>query len=483
MGKFYVTTPIYYVNDKPHIGHAYTTVVADIFARWHRLIGDDVFFLTGTDEHGGKIQKSASEKNKTPKELVDENSQKYKLMWEKLNISYDKFVRTTDDYHEKTVKQFIEKVWKSGDIYKGEYEGFYCLPDERYVSESELVNGKCPDCGRDVQKIAEEAYFFRLSKYKERILSAIKNGLIVPEKNANEILARLEDELKDLDITRKSVSWGITFPFDKKHSVYVWFDALLNYVSALDWPDGKLFKEFWPADIHIVGKEIVWFHSVIWPAMLMSADLPLPKRVIAHGWWTVDGKKMSKSIGNVVDPMEMSDKYGVDSFRYFLIKEKPIWEDGDFSEQALKSRINGELMADLSNLVARVLTLAERFDGKIEGKRELEGFIDKKRIEEAFDNYNLYAAINLIFEGIRKVNKYFNDMEPWKLNGNALSNVLYNALESIRIIAIFLKPFMPLTADKIEEKLGINNQSIKDAFFKEFTGKVVRGENLFDKIN
>lgn len=483
MGKFYVTTPIYYVNDKPHIGHAYTTVVADIFARWHRLVGDEVFFLTGTDEHGGKIQKSASEKNKTPKELVDENSQKYKLVWEKLNISYDKFIRTTDDYHEKTVKQFIEKVWKNGDIYKGEYEGFYCLPDERYVSESELVNGKCPDCGRDLQKIAEEAYFFRLSKYKERILAAINNGLIVPEKNANEILARLKDELKDLDITRKSVSWGIPFPFDEKHSVYVWFDALLNYVSALDWPDGKLFEEFWPADLHIVGKEIVWFHSVIWPAMLMSADLPLPKRVIAHGWWTVDGKKMSKSVGNVVDPIEMSDKYGTDSFRYFLIKEKPIWEDGDFSEHALKSRINGELMADLSNLVARVLTLAEKFDRKIEGKRELDGFIDKKRIEEAFDDYNLYSAINLIFEGIRKVNKYFNDMEPWKLNGNALSNVLYNALESIRIIAIFLKPFMPSTADKIEEKLGISNQGIKDAFFKEFTGKVVRGENLFDKIN
>lgn len=483
MEKFYITTPIYYVNDKPHIGHAYTTIIADVFARWHRMKGEKVFFLTGTDEHGGKIEKAAAEKNKTPQQLVDENCQKYKITWEKLNVSYDKFIRTTDEYHESAVKAFIKKVWDNGDIYKGEYEGFYCLPDERYITESELVGGKCPDCGRDVQKIKEEAYFFRLSKYKEQIVKLIENGLIIPEKNANEILSRLNGELKDLDITRKSVSWGIKFPFDESHSVYVWFDALLNYLSALNWPDGSEFKEFWPADIHLVGKEIVWFHSVIWPAMLLSAGLSMPKTVMAHGWWTVEGRKMSKSIGNVVDPVEMADRYSADAFRYFLLREKPTWEDGDFSESALKERINGELMANLSNLVARVLTIAARFDGRIEGKVELEDFMKKEDIIEDFEKNDLYSALNLVFEGVRKINKYVNDKEPWKLQGKELANVLYNSLEAIRISAVFLKPFMPSTAEKIEKKLGINSQSLDDAVFREFTTKVERGENLFNKVN
>ena len=482
MGKFYITTPIYYVNDRPHIGHAYTTIIADIFARWHRLLGDKVFFLTGTDEHGGKIEKSAAEKGKSPKELVDENSNKYKILWEKLDISYDKFIRTTDEYHEKTVKEFITKVWDNGDIYKGNYEGFYCLPDERYITETELVDGKCPDCGREVQRITEEAYFFKLSKYKKNIIDAISKGLIFPDKNANEILSRLKGELKDLDITRKSVSWGIEFPFDRKHSVYVWFDALLNYISALNWPDSKDFKEFWPADIHLVGKEIVWFHSVIWPAMLLSAGLKLPKRIVAHGWWTVEGKKMSKSLGNVVDPMDMAEKYGADAFRYFLVREKPIWEDGDFSEQALKNRINGELMAELSNLVARVLTLAERFDQQIDGKPEIEGFIDTGGISKAFDGYDLYTAINLIFKAIRNINKYVNEKEPWNLKGKELSNVLYNSIEAIRIISIFLKPFMPETAKKIEEKLFVKDQNINDTRFRKNVEKVIRGSNLFNKI-
>ncbi|MCL5976198.1 MAG: methionine--tRNA ligase [Candidatus Parvarchaeota archaeon] len=482
MEKFYITTPIYYVNDKPHIGHAYTTVIADILARWHRINNEKVFFLTGTDEHGGKIEKAAAEKHKTPKEFVDENSQIYKDAWKKLDISYDKFIRTTDEYHESAVTEFIRKVWDNGDIYKGEYEGFYCLPDERYITESELVNGKCPDCGREVQKIKEEAYFFRLSKYKEQIVKLIENGLITPGKNANEILSRLKGELKDLDITRKSVSWGIKFPFDESHSVYVWFDALLNYLSALNWPDGSEFKEFWPADIHLVGKEIVWFHSVIWPAMLLAAGLPLPKNIMAHGWWTVEGRKMSKSIGNVVDPIEIVDKYSADAFRYFLLREKPTWDDGDFSESALKGRINGELMADLSNLVARVLTIAERFKDKIEGEVEIEDFIKKKEIIENFDKKDLYSALNLIFEGIRKINRYINDKEPWKLQGKELAKVLYNSLEAIRVSAIFLKPFMPSTAEKIEKKLGIKPQLLADAVFREFNTNVERGENLFNKV-
>ncbi len=483
MGKFYVTTPIYYVNDKPHIGHAYTTIIADIFARWHRLLGDKVFFLTGTDEHGGKIEKAARDKGKTPRELVDENSEKYKKVWEKLNISYDKFIRTTDEYHENTVKEFLKKVWDNGDIYKGEYEGFYCLPDERYITETELVDGKCPDCGREVQKIKEEAYFFRLGKYKDKIIDLIENGLVIPQKNANEILNRLKGDLKDLDITRKSVSWGIKFPFDESHSVYVWFDALLNYLSALSWPDGDDFMTFWPADIHLVGKEIVWFHAVIWPAMLLSAGLPIPKSVMAHGWWTVEGKKMSKSIGNVVDPSEIADKYSADALRYFLIREKPTWEDGDFSEAALRNRINGELMSDLSNLVARVLTLAEKFSGNITGKAELEGFMNQEGIKKAFDAHDLYSALNLVFEAIKRVNKYVNDKEPWKLKDKELSNVLYNSIEAIRIIAIFLKPFMPSTAEKIESKLGVKDQFISDAVFKAVEGKIERGDNLFNKYN
>ncbi|EFD92442.1 MAG: methionyl-tRNA synthetase [Candidatus Parvarchaeum acidophilus ARMAN-5] len=483
MGKFYITTPIYYVNDKPHIGHAYTTFVADVFARWYRLNGENVFFLTGTDEHGGKIEKSALEKGKTPKELVDENSDKYRQVWEKLNISYNRFIRTTDYSHEKAVKLFLQKVWDNGDIYKGEYTGFYCLPDERYITESELLDGKCPTCGREVQKISEEAYFFRLSKYKDKIVDAITNGFIIPEKNANEILSRLNGELKDLDITRKNVSWGIKFPFDESHSVYVWFDALINYLSGLDWPDGENVKTFWPADIHLVGKEIVWFHSVIWPAMLFSAGIPVPKRIVAHAWWTVDGKKMSKSIGNVVNPIDMVEKYGADAFRYFLIREKPVWDDGDFSESALKNRINGELMSDLSNLVARVLTLAEKFKGKITGNPDLEGFIDEEKVRAAFDNYDPYSAINLIFEGIRKVNKYFNDKKPWTLEGEDLSNVLYNAIEAIRIISIFLSPFMPETSEKIERMLSVDTQTLKDAHFKTNVDSVKRGENLFNKVD
>lgn len=483
MGKFYITTPIYYVNDKPHIGHAYTTIIADVLARWHRILGEDVFFLTGTDEHGGKIEKAAIEKKKTPRELVDENSEKYKKAWEKLDISYSRFIRTTEEGHESAVKEFIRRVWDKGDIYKGEYEGLYCLPDERYVTESELVGGRCPDCGREVQKIKEEAYFFRLSKYKEEIIRLIENGLIAPQKNSNEILNRLKGEIKDLDITRKSVSWGIKFPFDEEHSVYVWFDALINYLSALDWPSGADFAEFWPADIHLVGKEIVWFHSVIWPAMLLSAGLPQPRRVMAHGWWTVDGKKMSKSVGNVVDPSEISERYSADALRYFLIREKPTWEDGDFSEAALKTRINGELMSDLSNLVARVLTLAGKYNGGIKGKPELDGFIKKEEIIKCFGENDLYSALNLVFDGVRSVNKYVNDTEPWKLSGEALSNALYNAVEAIRITAIFLKPFMPATAEKIEKKLGIGSQSIADAVFREFNGKIERGENLFNKLD
>ena len=461
MAKFYVTTPIYYVNDKPHIGHAYTTIIADIFARWHRIAGEDVFFLTGTDEHGGKIEKAAKDKGKSPQELVDEMSSKFVDAWKALNISYDSFIRTTDAHHEETVKAFVKKVWDKGDIYKGEYEGYYCLPDERYITESELVDGKCPDCGREVQKIKEEAYFFALSKYKKRIIELIDKGLIVPQKNANEIKNRLRGELKDLDISRKSVSWGIKFPMDETHSVYVWFDALVNYVSALSWPDGEAFKEFWPADIHLVGKEIVWFHSVIWPAMLLSAGLEVPKSVMAHGWWTVEGRKMSKSIGNVVDPVVVAKRYSADALRYFLIREKPTWDDGDFSETSLVGRINGELMADLSNLVARVLTMAEKFGGKLEGEAELSGFIDIGKLREDFDRKDLYSALNRIFESIKTVNKYVNDEKPWEKDGSKLGKTLYNSLEAIRITAVVLQPFMPETAEGIFEQLGLEPQGLE----------------------
>lgn len=481
--KFYITTPLYYASGVPHIGNAYPTIAADVIARWHRLKGDKVFFLVGTDEHGEKVQKAAEAEGKEPKEFVDGISQSYKNAWKKLDISYDRFIRTTDQGHINAVKEFIGKLIENGDVYKGQYEGWYCLPDEAFYTELQLKNGKCPECGREVKRIKEGSYFFKLSRYQGALLDLYNRNrtFLSPELRKQEIINRVEDGLKDISISRTAIRWAVPFPGDKEHFVYVWIDALLNYISALGWPDGT-FAEFWPADVHVVGKEINWFHSVIWPAMLLSAGIELPKKVFVHGWWTVGGKKMSKSLHNFVDPLDVIERYSVDALRYFLIREMPFGEDGDFSESSLKARINGELVADLGNLVYRVLTLVERFDGGIEGRAELERNLNVERIDNFMRELDLHNALNEIWAFIRSANKYVNEKEVWNLKGERLSNALYNLLEVCRISSILLYPFIPETAQKISRQLGTKLGSLEDCRFKEFSSKPKRGELLFKKV-
>ncbi|MDE1768249.1 MAG: methionine--tRNA ligase [Candidatus Micrarchaeota archaeon] len=485
MPKFYITTPIYYVNDKPHIGHAYTTIAADVIARWHRLRGDDVFFLTGTDEHGEKIMKAATAAGKSPQEFVDGLAVVYKDAWKKLNISYDYFVRTSDPNHERLVKLFVDKLYKSGDLYKGIYEGWYCVSDETFFTQLQLRDGKCPECGKEVKLIKEEDYFFKLSKYQQRLLDFYKENpdFLSPKFRADEIKNRVKAGLKDLSITRSAVKWGVEFPPDKSYTIYVWVDALLNYVTALDWPDGKRFGEFWPADVHVMAKEINWFHSVIWPALLFCAGMEPPKKIFAHGWWTVDGKKMSKSVGNVVDPIDMSRKYSTDAFRYFLLREMPFGDDGDFSEKALVTRLNTELASDLGNLFNRVFTLAEKFDGKIEGRVELEMQLDIEGITKSMDNIELFNALAKIFEYVAAANKYVNDTRPWALKDEQLGNALYNLLEACRVLSIVLYPFMPETSEKVAKQLGTKVGTLEECKFRKFSAKVSKGELLFKKVD
>ena len=482
--KFYITTPIFYVNDKPHIGHAYTMIVADILARWHRLRGEDVFFLTGTDEHGEKIQKSAIAAGKTPQEFGDGIVDRFKATWKALNISYDFFIRTTDENHIETVQKFISLLQQKGDIYKGEYEGWYCVSDETFLTELELVDGKCPYCGKPVERVKEESYFFRLSKYREALLDHYKENreFLSPSFRAQEIINRVKEGLNDLSISRTSVTWAVPFPGDNKHFVYVWLDALVNYISALGWPEGEKFREFWPADVHLIGKEINWFHSVIWPALLMSAGLPLPRMVFSHGWWTVDGKKMSKSVGNVVDPMDLLSRYTDDEIRYFLIRSMPIGQDGDFSEKALAERVNGELLADLGNLVSRIIAIADKADVSFLGENILEKEINIEKIDKAFEKVDINAALEEIWSFIRKMNKYVDSTQPWRLKGEELSEVMYNLLEGLRVLSILLYPFMPRTAEKIASQLGTEITSLDDCKFKPFNGKIRRGEHLFSLV-
>ena len=481
-GKFYITTPIYYVNDVPHIGHAYTTIVSDVLARWHRLSGESVFFLTGTDDHGKKVATAAKEAGKTPQAFADSVVKRYHEAWKKLNISNDDFIRTTEPRHRKTVAEIIQLMQKAGDIYKGQYEGWYCIPDESFWTETQLVNCKCPECGRDVETVKEESYFFRLSKYQDALLELYKKNpdFISPKNRRQEIINRVQAGLKDMSITRETVKWGIPYPGDPKHVVYVWVDALTNYLSGIDYPHSK-FRKFWPADIHLMAKEILWFHAVIWPAILMSCNLPLPKKVFAHGWLTIDGEKMSKSRGNVVDPIKLVEKYPLDAVRYFLVREIPLGDDGDFSEKALVQRINGELVSDLGNLASRVLTLAERCK-TFQGKDELSKKLNFKKIENYVDNVELHHAINEIFAFVRSVNKYINEKEPWKLQGKELEQVVYNLLESLRVISILINPFMPGTSEKLNKQLGVPPGTFKDLKFGKFAGKPKKGEHLFKRV-
>ena len=474
MEKFYITTPIYYPSANFHIGHCYTTIIADSIARYKRLAGYDVFFLTGTDEHGEKIEKKAKENGVTPKEYVDKIVDNAKDLWKSLGISYDKFIRTTDEYHEKAVQKIFNKLYEQGDIYKGEYEGLYCTPCESFWTETQLVDGKCPDCGRDVHIVKEESYFFKLSKYQDKLIKLYEEHpeFIQPESRKNEMLNNfIKPGLEDLCVSRTTFNWGIPVTFDAKHVVYVWLDALTNYITALGYmsDDDSLFKKYWPADLHLVGKEIVRFHTIIWPALLMALDLPLPKKVFGHGWLIIDGGKISKSLGNYKDPREYIDLYGVDAIRYFALREVPFGNDGTFSESALISRTNADLANILGNLVNRTISMSYKyFDGivleptcKEEMDIDLINSVSNlyKIVDEKMEELHISEAIDAIFDVLRKCNKYIDDTTPWVLakdetKKDRLATVLYNLLESIRICAILLSPFMPTSVDKILYQLN-----------------------------
>ena len=473
--KYYITTPIYYPSANFHIGHCYTTIIADSIARYQRLKEKDVFFLTGTDEHGQKIENKAKEKGVTPKEYVDEIVENAKNLWKSLGISYDKFIRTTDEYHEKAVQKIFDKLYEQGDIYLDKYKGLYCTPCESFWTETQLVDGKCPDCGREVSLVEEESYFFRLSKYQKRIEELYKTNpeFIKPESRKNEMINNfLKPGLEDLCVSRTTFSWGIPVSFNPKHVIYVWIDALTNYITALGYlsDDDSLFKKYWPADLHLVGKEIVRFHAIIWPALLMALDLPLPKQVFGHGWLKIDGGKISKSLGNYKDPREYIDKYGVDAVRYYALREVSFGSDGNFSEEALIARTNADLANTLGNLLNRTIAMTNKyFDGVISNSKVNEE-IDTELINKAsnlksvvdknMEKLYISDALEEIFNFLRECNKYIDDTTPWVLAKEGklerLQTVLYNLLESIRISSVLLTPFMPTTTEKIFKQLNTN---------------------------
>lgn len=473
--KYYITTPIYYPSANFHIGHCYTTIIADSIARYQRLKEKDVFFLTGTDEHGQKIENKAKEKGVTPKEYVDEIVENAKDLWKSLGISYDKFIRTTDEYHEKAVQKIFDKLYEQNDIYLDKYKGLYCTPCESFWTETQLVDGKCPDCGREVSLVEEESYFFRLSKYQKRIEELYKTNpeFIKPESRKNEMINNfLKPGLEDLCVSRTTFSWGIPVSFNPKHVIYVWIDALTNYITALGYlsDDDSLFKKYWPADLHLVGKEIVRFHAIIWPALLMALDLPLPKQVFGHGWLKIDGGKISKSLGNYKDPREYIDKYGVDAVRYYALREVSFGSDGNFSEEALIARTNADLANTLGNLLNRTIAMTNKyFDGVISNSKVNEE-IDTELINKAsnlksvvdknMEKLYISDALEEIFNFLRECNKYIDDTTPWVLAKEEklerLQTVLYNLLESIRISSVLLTPFMPTTTEKIFKQLNTN---------------------------
>jgi len=463
MGTFYVTTPIYYPNDIPHIGHAYTTIAADVVSRWNKLKGKSVFFLTGTDEHGKKIQDAAKKHGDSPKPFVNSLVPKFKDAWKKLNIEYDRFIRTTDKDHETVVKDMLQKSYDNGDIYLGKYEGFYCVGCEAYYTEKDLVDDCCPIHKTKVEKLKEDSYFFRLSKYKDKLLKFYKEypEFISPQNRKSEVINRIKEGLNDLSISRTSFDWGIPLPFDKKHVCYVWFDALFNYYTATR-EKGK--EKFWPADAHLIGKDILWFHTVYWPAFLMSVGLKLPKQVFAHGWWTFDKEKISKSRGKVINIDELIAIAGVDSARYFLLRATPFGDDGDFSEKALVDRNNNELANKLGNLVSRVAGLIEK-NGTEKCENKLLKKLKLKEIEKLMDSYQLDKALNEIFAFIDVCNEYVQEKKPWETHDK---KVLHELKESILEIARLLSSFIPDSAEKITKQFSAK--------------KIVKGEILFKKI-
>jgi methionyl-tRNA synthetase len=475
-GTFYITTPIYYVNDVPHIGHAYTTIAADAMARYNRMKGRKVYFLTGTDEHGEKVQKTAAQQGLSPRELADRVVTRFQELTPALDITNDDFIRTSETRHYASVQALFRKSLANGDIYLGEYEGWYCVPDEAYWTELQLADGKCPTCGRAVEKRKEPSYFFRLSKFQKPLLDyyAKNPKFIRPESRRNEVVAFVAGGLNDLSLSRTSLTWGIPVPDHPGHVIYVWYDALTNYITGVGYPDGgALFDTFWPADVHLVGKDILRFHAVYWPAFLMSAGVPPPLGVFAHGWWTVEGQKMSKSLGNVVDPYEMVRTYGADAFRYFLLREVPFGLDGDFSRKALVHRVNSELANDFGNLVNRTLgMLGKYFGGTIPapappGEEDL-ALIAKSRevvaaVDEAMEDLEFHKALAAAWELVKAGNKYVDASAPWVLakdpaRRDRLGTVLYNILETARICVLLSAPFVPAAAQKMWEALGCDGR-------------------------
>ena len=474
--KFYITTPIYYPSDKLHIGHTYCTVATDAMARYKRLTGCDVLFLTGTDEHGQKIEDKAKAAGKTPKEFLDnivEGPQGILDLWKLMNISNDRFIRTTDDYHCQSIQKIFRRMYEKGDIYKGTYKGKYCKPCESFWTESQLVDGKCPDCGREVKDAEEEAYFFRLSKYADRIQHLLEDtDFLQPRTRVNEMVNNfIKPGLEDLCVSRTSFSWGIPVDFDPGHVVYVWVDALFNYTTALGFMNDRYhdYDKYWPADVHFVGKEIVRFHSIIWPAMLMSMDMPLPKHVYGHGWLVMDGGKMSKSKGNVVDPYVLAEKFGVDALRFFLLRTFPFGSDGNFSNELLIQTINMDLANDLGNLVSRTTAMVEKYFGGTLPTERLDTNADddlkqmvstlRDRYETEMEHFQFQNALEQVFKTIQRANKYIDENAPWTLakdpaNRARLAAVMYNLLETVRICAVLLTPFIPDSAEKIFDQIG-----------------------------